>query len=150
MGTATAPSSSSAIGAEESTNGDGSFYFGRRKNMSVQQAEKMAEDEQGEVDEVVVDREWSHEVKTSIVDPSEMPQDSHYPGTVGDCESLAVESAFWGSWTPLIVLRYRLWPAIYEFFSTRFYDAKSEGHYAKEAWFMKKVCKLLIQWSLSC
>jgi osomolarity two-component system sensor histidine kinase SLN1 len=156
MGTATAPSSSSVIGGEESTNGDGSFYYGRaRRHVSNPMQD---DDEKREVDEVgewhacschvcrglmmvaVVDREWSHDVKTSIVDASEAPDHtSHHPGTTGDHESVAVDSAFWGCCTPLIVLRYRCWPAVVDFFHTQFHDLSSEGHYKKESWFLRKV-----------
>ena len=46
---------------------------------------------------------------------------------------------FWGLSQPLIFIRWRAWPAAYSFFCTRFMDEKSEMHYTKENWFLRKV-----------
>ena len=138
LGSGTAPSSSSNI--EESV-GDSSGYPRSRQE---QPGAADALDEN--VDEVVVDREWSDEIKSSSVTHSEhggTPDKSgsnHLGGTNTDRDSFAIRpEGFWGSCRLLIFLRWRLWPSSYGFFSTKFLDEKSEMHYNKENWFLRKV-----------
>lgn len=137
LGTGTAPSSSSVIGGDESTAGESTYYRNR--------SGAGPDDEKGEVDEVVVDREWIHDLKSSIISPSELPEGmggeaSYAPGgTATDHDSTAYHSGVWGLAMPLLLLRYRLWPMLVNFFCTKFFDEKSESHYKKENWFMKKV-----------
>ncbi|OBZ73876.1 hypothetical protein A0H81_06404 [Grifola frondosa] len=97
------------------------------------------------VDEVVVDREWSDEIKSSSITHSEhggTPEKSgsnHLAGTNTDRESLAIHpESCWGISPVLVFLRWRAWPLILSFFSTPFLDEKSEAHYVKENWFMRK------------
>ncbi|OSD04719.1 hypothetical protein PYCCODRAFT_1363220 [Trametes coccinea BRFM310] len=138
LGSGTAPSTSSNI--EESV-GDSSGY--PRSRQGHPGYPEPADDQ--EVDEVVVDREWSDEIKSSSLTHSEhggTPEKSgsnHHPGTNTDRDSFAIRpEGFWGLCRPLIVLRWRLWPAAYSFFSTSFVDEKSEMHYNKENWFLRK------------
>lgn len=107
----------------------------------------MVEDLDEPVDEVVVDREWSVEIKSSSVTHSEhgaSPEKSggsnHIGGTNTDHDS-AVHNVegFWGMWVPLTYLRWRIWPSVYAFFWSSFIDEKSEQHYKKENWFLRKV-----------
>ncbi|EKM50685.1 uncharacterized protein PHACADRAFT_152889 [Phanerochaete carnosa HHB-10118-sp] len=135
MGSGTAPSSSSAI--DDSTG-----------ESSTSNRTKPTEKEDPDIplDEVVVDREWADDVKTSSVTNSDQGQSpdksggsNHLGGTNTDRDSLAIRSdGFWGSCLPLIWLRWRLWPFLHGFFSTRFLDEKSEEHYNKENWFLRK------------
>jgi hypothetical protein len=56
---------------------------------------------------------------------------------------MQVDSAFWGFCTPLIILRYRMWPATISFFRTEFHDLTSESHYKRENWFLRKVSEAI-------
>jgi len=104
-------------------------------------------EEDTEVDEVVVDRSWSDEIKSSV-SLSEQDVSLDKPGGINlnagsstDRDSVAPHTrGFWGLCTPLIILRWRVFPAIFEFFSPKFLNQKSELHYVKENWFMRKVC----------
>ncbi|KAI0685603.1 hypothetical protein BC835DRAFT_1289856 [Cytidiella melzeri] len=155
LGTGTAPSSSSAI--DEST-GD-SISFGMRRGI------RMDTGMDEEVDEVVVDREWSGEIKSSVHsnDHGGSPEKSGasgngggYGGTNTDIDSVAFHvDGFWTRATLLVVLRYRVWPFVYSFFATHFVDEKSEGHFRKENWFMRKSVALwsaafyIVNWALA-
>lgn len=136
IGTGTAPSTSSALEPDESGDSYSNGYMRR---------EARGEEEDDGVDEVVVDREWSDEIKSSSVTHSEHggspDKSSNVPGgTNTDRESLAINATgFWASCTPLIFLRWRLWPFVYQFFVNHFVDEKSEMHYNKENWFLRKV-----------
>lgn len=99
-----------------------------------------------EVDEVVVDRNWFDEIKSSVSlsEPNtslDRPGGHHsVAGPSTDRDSLAPHTGgFWGLCAPLIFLRWRLCPAIVDFFSPKFHNQKSELHYVKENWFMRKV-----------
>lgn len=105
------------------------------------------EEEREEVDEVVVDRAWSEDIKSSIalsdagagVSPEK--SDGHHPhGASLDHESMVHQSGFWAIWTPLTIIRWRFYPFILDFFSSRFFDVGAEERYLKENWFMRKVC----------
>lgn len=140
LGTGTAPSSSSNF--DESV-GESSGYPRSRIGGPMGDMQLPQDDR---VDEVVVDREWSDEIKSSSVTHSEhggTPDKSgsnHLGGTNTDRDSFAIRpEGFWGSSRVLIFLRWRLWPASYGFFCTRFLDEKSEMHYNKENWFLRKV-----------
>lgn len=126
LGTGTAPSTSSIH--EDSTSGSN---HGR---------EPVPGQPEDEVDEVVVDREWTEDTRrTTTKSESAHPfNDSRHPGgTNTDRESFVVEG-FWARSTILIILRWRLWPAILGFFRPRFIDVKSEAQYTKESWFYRK------------
>ena len=91
------------------------------------------------------------QIKSSSVTHSEhggTPDKSgsnHLGGTNTDRDSFAIRpEGFWGSCRLLIFLRWRLWPASYGFFSTKFLDEKSEMHYNKENWFLRKVSLIVI------
>lgn len=167
MGTGTAPSTSSTFDSArrpEDSQGGSSVAATRRQQPKVHM-----ENEKDEIDEVclsaplcpvahfskvVVDREWAQELKTSVLSQSErdprqeqpgssQQQGSQQPGTGTDMESLAQTSRAKGFWgfpvTIYLMLRWRIWPHITEFFSLKFFNAESERHYAKEYWFMRKV-----------
>ncbi len=141
LGSGTAPSTSSAI--DEST-GDSMSYGRTRGIMRVG-----GTDVDEEVDEVVVDREWSGEIKSSVHSGEHGVGEKSggsgngvggYGGTNTDRDSVAFHvDGFWASNTPLVWLRYRIWPLVYGFFATHFVDEKSEAHYRKENWFLRKV-----------
>jgi osomolarity two-component system, sensor histidine kinase SLN1 len=119
IGTGTAPSSSSQIGESAV------------ENSSIQRMEMVQED--GAVDEVVVDRVWSEDVNSIEthsdcgVSPGESPQVN---SGGSDHESLVYEG-FWSLWPPLANIRWRAWPFIMEIFSSRFIDDKSEQRYTQ-------------------
>ncbi|EIN11065.1 hypothetical protein PUNSTDRAFT_125617 [Punctularia strigosozonata HHB-11173 SS5] len=140
LGTGTAPSTSSL--RDESGTGTESLA-----RVRTHVADPDTEPEDDAVDEVVVDREWLHEIMTSVVSPSESgaalgaAPHGGAPGgtTVTDAESDAYHThGLWGCCSPLVILRYRVWPAIFDFFCLRFHDDKSETQYKKENWFMRK------------
>jgi osomolarity two-component system, sensor histidine kinase SLN1 len=116
LGTDTVPSSSSQVG-ESAVD-----------NSYIQMAQ-----EDGAIDEVVVDRVWSEEIKSveSHSDHGASPGESHQFNPSGsDRESLVYEG-FWSMWPPLAIIRWRAWPLVMEIFSSRFIDEKSEQHYAQ-------------------
>lgn len=136
LGAGTAPSTSSLVDSSAQGSNDGL--------RSDSQGGRQGEDE-AEVDEVVVDRNWSDEIKSSVSlseqDISlDRPGHHHIAGPNTDRDSVALHTGgFWGLSTPLIILRWRVFPAIVDFFSTSFPNKKSEQHYVKENWFMRKV-----------
>ncbi|KDQ61452.1 hypothetical protein JAAARDRAFT_510766 [Jaapia argillacea MUCL 33604] len=135
IGTGSAPSTSSAILGSSASSA----------HPVVPQTDD-ARDEEDFVDEVVVDRNWSEELKSSVTSEHggspEKSGGSHQvggPATSTDRESFAVHAeGFWALCLPLIVLRWRVWPAILDFFSSKYLDEKSELHYRKENWFLRK------------
>lgn len=127
LGTGTAPSTSSAH--DDATSG------------SIHGKDPVPGQPEDEVDEVVVDREWAEDARKSTTkSESAHPfHDSRQPGgTNTDHESFAVVEGCWARLTFLIILRWRLWPAILSFFRPQFMDAKSESQYTKESWFFRK------------
>lgn len=127
LGTGTAPSTSSL-------HDDGTTGSVRGKEPNPDQLED-------EVDEVVVDREWTEDTRktTTRAESANQFNDSRQPGgTNTDRGSFAVVEGFWARSTVLIILRWRLWPAMHGFFRPRFMDAKSETQYNKESWFYRK------------
>jgi osomolarity two-component system sensor histidine kinase SLN1 len=101
-----------------------------------------------EVDEIVVDRDWTEDMKSSV-NHSEHPQeksgDSHITqpvagtGTsVGHESNVIPDDA--GLFRQIIFfIRWEVWPATYKFFCVQFYDEKTEDRYRKERWFIRKV-----------
>lgn len=143
LGSGTAPSTSSAL---DDSIGDSVTVYNRSGEKGAIGAG--AADEEGEVDEVVVDREWSNELKSSIQSEHGGTPDKSggsnpqggFAGTNTDRDSVAIHAhGLWASCTLLVWIRYRIWPAAFSFFATRFLDEKSEAHYRKENWFMRKV-----------
>lgn len=125
VGTGTAPSSSSLIGESAAASS-----YTRRLDRNA------ALGDHDEVDEVVVDRVWSEEIKSSTthseygVSPEKSGTSHPIQPSNSDHESVALDG-FWGLVTPLIFLRWRVWPAIVEIFSSRFVDHKDELHYSQ-------------------
>ncbi|KII85995.1 hypothetical protein PLICRDRAFT_667467 [Plicaturopsis crispa FD-325 SS-3] len=108
-----------------------------------------------EVDEVVVDRVWMDDIKSSEHSDHANDKESHpATGTNADVDELHADLLRSTLWLPFIIIRYRLWPWIWEFFNCRFIDPTSELHYRKENWFNKKTlalcsaCWLIINWML--
>lgn len=98
------------------------------------------DEDNAQVDEVVVDRNWSDDIKSSISLSEQNISPGKLDGPSTDHESVAVYTGgFWGLSTPLIILRWRVIPAIVNFFSPKFPSEKSELRYIKENWFMRKV-----------
>lgn len=101
------------------------------------------------VDEVVVDRMWSEEIKSSVThsDHGASPEKSgtsHPPerGTgTSDHESVSEEK-----FKALTMLRYRAVPLFMEIFSSRFLDDKAEQHYAQVCCYIQRFfpCKTQI------
>ncbi|KAF9494884.1 hypothetical protein BDN71DRAFT_1392461 [Pleurotus eryngii] len=150
IGTGTAPSTSSILNesAADSSILQPTHYY-------------RYEDEDVDVDDVVVDRVWSEELKSSVshsengVSP-EKSGDSHPQTAVSDHESIVPHGGFWASLTVLIILRWRVWPAVKDFFDSKFTDKKSEQHYAQENWYHSKRLAiwssvwLAVNWGLGC
>jgi osomolarity two-component system, sensor histidine kinase SLN1 len=136
LGAGTAPSTSSLVDSSAQGSNDGF----RSDTQGGHQG-----DDEAEVDEVVVDRNWSDEIKSSVSlseqdVPLDRPGGHNVAGPNTDRDSVALHTGgFWGLSTPLIILRWRVFPAVVDFFSTRFPNKKSEQHYVKENWFMRKV-----------
>jgi hypothetical protein len=136
IGTGTAPSTTSMVG-------DGSATGSSNTRPTT-----TTDDEKEEVDEIVVDRTWSEEIKSSVahseagVAASPEKSNGHYQPaeTSVDHESLQHYEGFWALSSPLVFIRWRCWPLVREFFTSRFFDQKSEERYQKENWFMRKVC----------
>lgn len=109
-----------------------------------------------EVDEIVVDRDWTEDIESSVtVNHSERPQeksgcDSHVThvgtgtSTTVSHESSAILDHDAGLLRQfLFFLRWEVWPAVYNFFDVQFYDQKTEKQYQKERWFIRKVLYFL-------
>lgn len=130
LGAGVAPSNSSLIGDSAA---DSSYT--RRPEPPL--------DEDGEVNEVVVDRVWTTPSEASS-DSDDSPPEGAPPldksvlgqsgntitGDSSDHESVD-HNSFWRRWKLLVVLRYKFYPTLREFFFTRFSDEKSESHYAQ-------------------
>ena len=122
IGTGTAPSSSSIVGdsAAESS-------YTRRMEVPL---------DGEEVNEVVVDRAWSDEIKSSVTHSEhgatpEKAGSSHPIGpSPSDHDSLHHEGLMNFS-SRLVILGWRAWPVIVKFFSSSFADENSEQHYAQ-------------------
>jgi len=125
LATGTAPSTSSIY--DDGTTG------------SIHGKEPAPGQPEDEVDEVVVDREWTDGTRKTTTKSESAHNDNRQPGgTNTDRESFAAVEGFWARSTILIILRWRLWPAILDFFRPRFVDLKSETQYKKESWFYRK------------
>jgi osomolarity two-component system, sensor histidine kinase SLN1 len=152
IGTGTAPSSSSEVGDSAYTGG--SSVIGGRGGMQGEDGGGEDDSKRGPVDEVVVDRSWFDEIKSSVVSQSEQDPTKE-TGTGGggggasapnggtnttDHDSMPPHpEGFWAWNMCTVMIRYRLWPSVMDFFSLRFIDEQSENHYRKETWFMQKV-----------
>jgi osomolarity two-component system sensor histidine kinase SLN1 len=100
--------------------------------------------------QVVVDRAFFDfdEIKSSVVSQSEGGEHiRNGPASAGlhggtnttEHDSLGPSSdGFWGISFPLVILRYRFWPAVVNFFTLSFEDPQSEDRYKKETWFLQK------------
>ena len=136
IGTATAPSTSESMIGDSSAAGSSNTHS------------RPPDDESEEVDEIVVDRTWSEEIKSSVaqseVGAAASPEksNSHQPADNSlDHDSLEHYEGFWASSSPLVFLRWRLWPMVTEFFTGKLFDEKAEDHYRNENWFVRKVWK---------
>lgn len=125
IGTGTAPSSSSLVG--ESAAGSGT---------TRNQGDDAYESADGFVDEVVVDRAWTEDIKSTATPHSEhgatpdKTNSQQLNNGPSEPDSVPYEG-FWSVWTPLAILRWRTWPLLMEIFSSRFIDEKAERHFAQ-------------------
>ncbi|EGN91820.1 Tco5, signal transduction HAMP domain histidine kinase [Serpula lacrymans var. lacrymans S7.3] len=102
-------------------------------------------DDSDELDEIVVDRDWSEDMKSSL-DQSDEPTpeksgDSHIPvgtGTSIGHESHSIPDDRRLFRRMLVFLRWFIWPAISKFFVVRFHDERTETRYRREHWFIRK------------
>lgn len=87
------------------------------------------------VDEIVVDRNWADDFKSSVTSEhggNEKSGGGSHPTHTGDTDQISVvEDGFWDSWALLAMLRWRTWPVIMEIFSSRFVDEKAEWHFCQ-------------------
>ncbi|KAG1795079.1 Tco5, signal transduction HAMP domain histidine kinase [Suillus plorans] len=100
-----------------------------------------------EVDEIVVDRDWTEDIKNSP-DHSEYASDNSgdsHMANVGARASTSVghestafpdDGGFFRQF--LILLRWDVWPAVHNFFLVRFNDEKTEERYQGERWYIRK------------
>lgn len=135
----TAPDASSVDPESESVadaNDLHGTWWGRGKmSMALEDAE--------EVDEIVVDRTWGDDFRScSNSDPGGEKDGGGFAGGAlatdgGSVAGLDDREAS----SPLIVsyLRWKVWPVMRGFFATQFVDRKSEDHYRKENWYVRKV-----------
>ncbi|KAF9474819.1 hypothetical protein BDN70DRAFT_884421 [Pholiota conissans] len=145
IGTGSAPSSSSVQG--ESENG-----FNQQKVDTSETPDV--------VDEVVVDRLWTEELKSSVSHSDhgggEKSGGSNQHKEVNSDHESVVYEGCWSRNAALAYVRWRAWPFILEIFNSRFIDPKSEAHYAQESWFIKKSLALwaslwlILNWILGC
>lgn len=147
FGADTAPSASSvdleSEGVGEANEIYGSWWGSSKMAQALEDAE--------EIDEVVVDREWGEELRSTSA--SDHGGDSHpvagggVLSAITDADSVVEVSSqshtglhgFWSSSPLLTFLRWRLWPIVLSFFVTQFVEDKSEELYRKENWFIRKV-----------
>ncbi|KAK7056490.1 hypothetical protein VNI00_003046 [Paramarasmius palmivorus] len=113
--------------------------------------------EAGRTEKVVVDQSWasgrggSKVIESSASSDQDPVGDSKSGGTpqglilqgVHDKESSVVRHGFWSMATPLIQIRYRLWPLIAEFFFPRPFEGSAEDQYRSEDWQSKKKLALI-------
>ncbi|KAF9224071.1 hypothetical protein BS17DRAFT_795625 [Gyrodon lividus] len=104
-----------------------------------------------EVDEIVVDRDWTEDLKSSLNRSSDHGQeksaDVHIQAGTGTSighESTTIPEDGHLLWRLVYWLRWEVWPAVVKFFRVRFFDEKTEERYHKEHWFIKKS---LVLWS---
>jgi hypothetical protein len=123
IGTGTEPSSSSFLGESAAERA-----YTRR---AAEQYEE--ENNDGIVDEIVVDRTWTEEIQTAssecVPTLEKTPSQQHIQSSV-ESASIVYEG-FWSFWKPLAIIRWRTWPFLMEVFSSRFADDKTERHYAQ-------------------
>lgn len=129
IGTSTEPSSSSVVG-ESATEG---AYERRLAGHQVEWGDH--------VDQVVVDRAWAEEIRTSTtphsecgITPEKTPSQQHDQKSN---DGTSVVSDGWGRVRKtLAIIRWHTWPFIMEVFSSRFPDEKTERHYAQVSFYV--------------
>ena len=101
------------------------------ENSYIQRMEMAQED--SAVDEVVVDRVWSEDIKSieSHSDCGASPGESSQVNPGGSDHESLVHEGFWSLCPPFANIHWRVWPFIMEIFSSRFIDEKSEQRYAQ-------------------
>lgn len=104
----------------------------------IQRKPESGTDDDDEVDETIVDRSWSQQSSKSLTDP-ESHSSPPMPGMQDTSSFDDKHTGFWASCAVLAILRWRLWPIIIGFFSSKFPDKKAEALYQQENWFLKKV-----------
>jgi osomolarity two-component system, sensor histidine kinase SLN1 len=136
------PSSDADTGADDSDTGDyyDTWWGSNKRGMALAEAE--------EIDEVVVDREWSDGLKSysssdqggdkvrnfsAANDPSVLS-----PVAEGESETIHTEGLARATGLRTFI-RWRIWPAVYDFFDTQFVNQHSEELYKRENWHLRKV-----------
>uniref|UniRef100_A0A0W0G6Q9 histidine kinase n=1 Tax=Moniliophthora roreri TaxID=221103 RepID=A0A0W0G6Q9_MONRR len=123
--------------------------------------------EAGRTEKVVVDQSWasgrsgSKMFESSASSDQDPVVDIKSGGTppgillpVHDKDSSVVRHGFWSLATPLVQIRYRLWPAVVEFFFPRPFEGSAENQFRSEDWQSKKKLALIaslwfvINWGL--
>jgi len=103
---------------------------------------EVANDDKDVVDEVVVDRVWSERNSYSVCSDGQIPDGvSIKQGATRSTDKPNVKvlpGGFWTSYRPLAILRWKVLPAVTDFFCYRFVDEKLEKHYQQEMWFGSK------------
>lgn len=101
-----------------------------------------------EVDEIIVDRDWTEDLRSSLNQLSERsPGSSDSQPQIGtslgrDTTAMLDDSHILSA--SLWAFRWKVWPAIVKFFCVRFLDDKTEERFHKEHWFIKKVFPSLL------
>lgn len=98
-------------------------------------------DDSDEVDEVVVDRSWFEEQKTSPFSDGGASEstDSLTIGDHAEWDSpIHAPQGFWAWCRLLSAIRYKLWPFLVRFFDPHFEDPKIEALYQREVWSQAK------------
>lgn len=90
-----------------------------------------------EVDEIVVDRDWTEDLRNSINQPSERGH-TRSSDSLGRDPTPTPEDPNFLSMV-LWSFRWEAWPAIVKFFCVRFLDDRTEQRFHKEHLFIKKV-----------
>src|ERR1700722_3957930 len=107
------------------------------------------EPKETKVDEVVVDRVWSDDPKSSVTQyHSDHSEKSETGSTCGSVQlnldqfrlpGLQMHSErLNGFWSPLLTVPCRAWPSVRKFFSLRFHDERAEANYRDENWLLNK------------
>lgn len=94
------------------------------------------------VDEVVVDRVWTDDLRPSdLVDGSPEKSSASQPPLTS--QEPSENSGFQGPWTPWAVLRWHIWPGVVQFFDSRFHDEAQEARYQQDNWATRKPLALV-------
>ncbi|KAF8628700.1 hypothetical protein AX17_005923 [Amanita inopinata Kibby_2008] len=123
-----------------------SSIFGHGENLVEAHSDSEDEDdpklEDGQVNQIVVDRSWSDN-ESSISQFDQGTNAVKFDALKRTCEDLVdrnmdVSSPRWNAWYSLDALRWRIWLGTVKFFCTNFADERLEHLYSQESWVLKK------------